>query len=364
MKRILEVIGSMDCGGAENLLMNLLRNINKNEYKVDFLINKKEKCFFEDEILSFGCSIHRIPKFNIVNYFSYKRNLKKIFSEHNYDIVHGHIGSSSGIYLKIAKQSGCSCILHSHNTFREKPTLRDKIFKIFSKKGNRYADFFIACSKQSAIDRFGSKANDKNCFILNNGINVEKNKFNFDIRKSYRKNLGFDDKTLVLGHIGRMVEQKNHIFLIKILSALTNTYNVNAKLLLLGDGPLRQDIEKFAKQNNMFNKIHFVGTTNCPYLYLNCMDAFIMPSLYEGLPLSIIEAQCNGLNCFISDKVPNDCMITNHIYSISLAMDPKFWAKKIFECKQIHRDDSQTIKKAGFDCRDVAETIEKIYSKF
>lgn len=363
MKRILQVIGSMDCGGAENLIMNLLRNINKNEYKIDFLINKKNKCFFEDEILSYGCNIHRISKFNVINYFSYKKNVEKIFKENKYDVVHGHIGSSSGVYLRAAKQAGCFCVLHSHSTFRKNLSLREKVFKKFSKIGNKYADFFIACSKQSGIDRFGERFGGNNSIVLNNGIDIVKNKFDSITRNTFREKLLIKKDCFVVGHVGRMVEPKNHKFLVEILSSLVYDFNIDAELLLVGDGPLRHEIVEISKKFDVFNRIHFVGLTDTPYLYLNCMDAFVMPSLFEGLPLSVIEAQCNGLNCFISDRIPNDCIITNHIYSLQLDKDAKYWAKQISSKEIIHSDDSLTIKKAGFDCSDVAKTIENIYSK-
>jgi hypothetical protein len=221
MIRVLQVFHGMDCGGAETMIMNLYRHIDRSKVQFDFLVHTTKKCFFDDEIRQLGGNIYSVPYYKITNGRQYIKALDDFFKAHpEIKIVHGHLGSCSHIYLQKAKQHGCYAIVHSHNTKPKDFSLKNGLYRLFTYKTRKVADIFFGCSLAAAEYRFGKKiAHSNRCSILKNAIDVNKFAYSDVYRNEIREefNLG---KKFVIGHVGRFNAQKNHTFLIDIFKAI------------------------------------------------------------------------------------------------------------------------------------------------
>ncbi len=220
--RVLQVLHGMDCGGAENMIMNLYRNIDRSKVQFDFLVHTRKKCFFDDEIKSLGGRIFHVPYYNVINHFTYKKLLEIFFKKHpEIRIVHGHLGSCAHIYLSVAKKYGCFAIAHSHATQATDISIKKYLYRIFNMYTRRIADYYFACSKSAGVDRFGERVVSSNRFsVLNNSIDTQKYIFSIKKRGTIRKLLGISDDCFVVGHIGRFNYPKNHSFLIDIFNVV------------------------------------------------------------------------------------------------------------------------------------------------
>ncbi|MEH7385632.1 glycosyltransferase, partial [Bacillus sp. JJ1521] len=254
--RVLHVVVNMNRGGAETLIMNLYRNMDRSKVQFDFLTCKEG--VFDKEILEIGGKIHRIPYISDVGHFGYVKALDQFFKEYNsYKIVHSHLDKMSGLVLRAASKAGIPVrIAHSHNTQSE-GGVATKIYKSYSGKYiNSHATNLFACSNAAAEWLFGQNSKEAN--ILKNGIEYDKFLFSNDSRSDIRKEFNISDETLVLGHIGRFNHQKNHSFLIDVFSELNEKVQ-NSVLILVGDGVLRSRIEEKVRQLNLANKVLFLG---------------------------------------------------------------------------------------------------------
>lgn len=220
-------------------------------------------------------------------------------------------------------------IAHSHSTTNKrekKKNLMKQLLRVFSKV---YATDYMCCSEHAGRWLFGDKEYDKgNVYLLNNAIDIEKFKYDEKLRRKKRKELEIDDDTLVIGHVGRFVEQKNHRFLIDIFNEI-HQKNRNSILLLIGQGPLMKEIKEKVEKLNLSRCVKFLGQRNDANQLYNAMDVFLFPSLYEGLGMVLIEAQANGLPCLASSEVPQTAKITNIIDFIDLKEDKNIWVEKI-----------------------------------
>lgn len=361
--RILHVIGAMNCGGAETMIMNLYRNIDREKIQFDFLVHTEEKCFFDDEIRELGGKIYSVPRFNLINLFSYKKALKKFFSEHSeYTAVHGHIGSSASIYLSVARKHGIYAIAHSHNTNSTEISLKSILYRLFSLRTRRVADRFFACSQDAGIDRFGKKITNSNNFsVIQNAIETDCFIYNESVRLKTRKELGFSDEFIV-GHIGRFSYQKNHEYLLRVFAEVLKLKK-NAILLLLGDGELREEIERKISELSLNEHVVLAGVRKDANRILNAMDCFVFPSHFEGLGIVAIEAQCNSLPCFINETFPTELDINSNLHRLSLQSGPNVWAREIVEkSKRIPADEAVgNVRQAGYDIKQVSKKLEEVY---
>ena len=317
-QRILQVFGALDRGGAETMIMNIYRNIDRGKIQFDFVKHTNQKCAYDEEIKKLGGKIYCMPKYKIINHFQYKRAWKSLLKNcPEYKIIHGHIRSTASIYLKIAKQMGLITICHSHSISDGKG-LKALVKKYIQKRIPQYCDYVMACSKQALIWLFGLKYNNpENSLIINNPIDTNKFKFNKQYRTSIRKKYNLDDKSILIGHIGRFVDVKNHRFIIKIAKKIVNQNN-NIYFMLCGDGELKDKIQKKVQKYKLSNNILFVSSKTDIYKYYNAFDYFILPSKYEGLGMVLIEAQINGLRCLASDKIPYEAKISNKLEFLTL----------------------------------------------
>jgi glycosyltransferase involved in cell wall biosynthesis len=360
--RVLHVLASLDRGGAETMIMNIYRKINKNIIQFDFVVNKKnDKYSYESEIIEFGGRIYYMPQYKIVNYFSYKRAWTHLLSKHKeWKIIHGHHTSAAVIYLNIANKKKLTTIAHSHTAGGEGNI--KSITKILMRYPLRYiATYLFACSGSAGKWMFGNNVSEKdNFFILKNAIDIKNFIYNENVRKRKQEELGVENK-FVVGHVGRFQKEKNHKFLIEIFKEI-HEKNHNACLLLVGDGELREKMEKKVKNLGLTDFVIFTGVRDDIAELMQAMDVFVFPSLYEGLPVTLIEAQASGLKCLVSDSITDEVGKTNLVEFISLNKSYDYWAEYALKCKlNNYRNMSPEIVIDGYDVRKEVSKLVDFY---
>lgn len=363
--RVLQVIGAMDRGGAETLVMNLYRNIDRSRIQFDFLVNEKRECDFDSEIKELGGKIYYIPRYKIFNYFHYKAECRKFFSNHHYSIVHGHIGLPAAIYLNIAKHNGAFTIAHSHRAnFPLNPS--ELAFRICSSSVRNVADYFIACSEQAGIDRFGNAiTHGPNYAVLKNGVDLNKMHYDQAARALIRNELNIPLNAPVFGHVGRLTEIKNHRFLLDVFSEILKR-KPESILLLCGRGELEKQLKFQAQELGIDQSVQFLGVRDDIPKVLSAVDVFLFPSLSEGLGLAVVEAQSSGLPCIVSTGVPDSVKIREQTEFLDLSLGANKWAseaiKALSECDASTRDKAFiNAQVAGFDIKDSTNWLCKLY---
>lgn len=360
--RVLHVFGRLDAGGAESRTMDIYRHIDREKVQFDFAIHTEDKCFFTDEVIDLGGRIYSFPRFNGKNYFEYKQSWAVFFEQHTeYKVVHGHQTSTAFVYLREAKKKNIAKrIAHARNSNKD-----SFVKNITTRFAKFYATDLLAVSKLAAISEFGQRDVSRGKVkVIPNAIETKKYKFSPDTRKVTREKLGFNNELLII-HIGRFHVQKNHEFLIDIFQELSKT-DSGAKLLLVGDGPLKSKIENKVQQLNLEDKVMFIGIRNDVPDLLQAADILIFPSFYEGLPGVVLEAQAAGLPCVISDRITDEVSITNLVTYLSLVTEKQLWVDCIiYNYKKNNNREKifEEIKEKGYDIEDVAVRYELFYKK-
>lgn len=361
--RVLQVVGRMRRGGMETLIMNIYRNIDRTKVQFDFLVHYSDAGEYDDEIRSLGGNIYCIPVMTDKRFFSYYYSLNKFFDTHTeYKIVHGHWTTTAIFYLGAAKAKKIPVrIAHSHNTRHER-TLKGLVSDCLHKPIKYVATDFFSCSDAASslfltskdIGRYGST-------ILNNGIEVAKFKFCKRIRDEVRHELKLETQ-FVVGHIGTFSQQKNHIFLIDVFCKVLQQ-EPNAVLLLVGGGGDEQKVRDKVKLTGIEDSVCFLGIRDDISRLLMAMDAFVFPSISEGLGIVLIEAQATGMHCFTSAKVvPAAAQVTELLEYIPLESGATAWATKILESRNVVRTDQTVqVKQAGYDIAETGKWLEEFY---
>ena len=295
MIRILQCVNDMHRAGLETMLMNYYRNIDREKIQFDFLTHRPQRSDYDDEIESLGGKNYA-PRLYPQNYPKYFKWMKQFFSEHpEYKIIHSHIDAMSYLPLKAAKKANIPIrIAHSHNT------AIDRDFKYLLKTYFRFklpkvANYYCACGKEAGEFLFPGKE----YMYVPNAIEIDRFLFNENVRMKKRRELGIKDE-IVIGHIGRMSYQKNHKYLIDVFAEILKKKN-DSILLLIGVGEKLDDIKKYVEKLGLSEQVRFLGNrADVDELY-QAMDVFVMPSLFEGLPVVGVEAQFSGLSCIFSD---------------------------------------------------------------
>lgn len=362
--RILHVIGIMNRGGAETMIMNLYRNIDRTKVQFDFVENSSAPAVFDEEIESLGGRIFRCPHYNGKNHLSYTAWWNSFFAEQKdeYSVVHGHLGSTAAIYLSIAKRYGIYTIAHSHNV-NKMLSMGDILYGLFAYPTRFVADSFFACSVEAGVSRYGKKiGNDEvRCVVLRNAIDTNRFVVNTDAQKRMRKVLNLSENQTVIGNVSRFSEQKNHTFLLDIFAQI-HRKNPEAMLLLVGDGDLRPQIEKNIMELGLTDSVIMTGIQSNTWDYYQVMDVFLMPSYYEGLPVSLVEAQTAGLPCCVSSAVPRESALTDLVQFRSLKDTADQWADWVLERAHIPRRDMRSaICEAGYDIASTSRWLENFY---
>lgn len=360
MKRVLHCFNGLDNGGVEAFVMNVYRNIDRTKIQFDFLLRDNNRTHYWDEIESMGGRIFvtpTYPKRAISNYFE----TKKFLEEHReYETIHVH--ANSLIYMnaiKIAKKLKIkNRIIHSHNTRPQKDILV-YLHKHNKKHIDKYANIKLACSNVAGEWMF-----DSDFQVINNGINSEKFRYNEKIRNDIRDQLGINDEVLI-GNIGRFVEQKNHSFIIDVFSEYKKM-NTKSKLLLMGFGELENDIRNQVEQLCLEDDVIILTDRNDAYNILQAVDVFLFPSKFEGLGISLVEAQASGLSCLVSDNIPKEAIFDNRVNVLSFDENKSVWANKLdILCKSNYKREvgADIVKSNNYDICNTCEQLIQIYSR-
>ena len=357
MKRLLCIVGAMNVGGAETFLMKIYRTIDREKYQFDFCVAKKEKNDYEDEINSLGGKMYRItPKTQ--GFFKNFNDIKRIVKENKYEyVIRISQNSMSAIELFAAKLGGAKKIVfRSSNTSVHGGTLEKICHKLFKPIANIISNVKIAPSKEAAKFMFGRRK----YYQINNGLDLDKFSFSDDKRKKYRNEFDVQDDVKVIGHVGRFTFQKNHKFLIDVFSEYQKL-NSNSELWLFGTGELEDETKEYAKNNK---RIRFMGLRKDINEIYSAMDCFVFPSLFEGMPNTVIEAQTSGLHCLVSDTITKDCNISDNVEFLSLNNNAEEWAKRIvFISNEERKEKTKLIKDNKYDIIDVANEFINIIFK-
>lgn len=355
--RILQSVNIMDRAGLETMLMNYYRNIDRDVVQFDFLTHRDFEGAYDDEIRTLGGKIYHAPRLYPQHLSSYYKYMRKLFCEHReYRIIHSHMDSMSYFPLKAAKLNGIPIrIAHSH-TSKLDFDLKFPIKYYALKSLTKVANYNIACGKIAGKFLF----HDSQFGIVHNAIDLSKFAFDEEIRKTIRNKLNIQN-CFVIGHVGRFCYIKNQLFLVEILKEVLK-YRPNSILALVGKGPDERKIREKAKKLGVENNVLFlIDRADVAELY-QAFDIFVMPSLFEGLPVVGVESQANGLPVIISDKVSSEIMITNNISQLSLKNSASEWANCILtsDCKRNNFAFSE-LQKAGYDIKNEAMNLQNFY---
>lgn len=357
---------SFDVGGEETIVFNIYENMNRKNIQIDFCAQYNggnEE--YRNKIINNGDHFFAMKKRND-NIFSrglYFLDVYYLLKHQKYDIVHIHSGNLLGFALGVivAKKNTHKIILHSHNTGIK--SWKNSLLKKVCTPLMQQADIFLACSKEAATFKFPIKVIEQNQYeVIKNGIPYELYLYNESIRIQYRKKFNINEKELVLGFVGRLVDQKNPLLLLDILKQL-KIRKPNVKLIIVGDGKLKCELEKNVKIYGLQKYVLFLGSRSDVYNIMQAFDVFLLPSRYEGLGIVAIEAQASGLPTFVSSAVPEEANISNLFYKLHNDNSIDEWVKLI--TKHLNHDRKMSmvtnILNSGFSIQQTANRIQEIY---
>lgn len=361
--RILHEVVLMDPGGIETQLMRIYRNIDRSKVQFDFLLHRTQEGAYDAEIRAMGGRIYYAEPFNPFRYADYYRSMLRFFKAHSeYKIMIAHTELALGP-LVCAKKAGIPMrICYSHNgrfAFSLKRCFMD-FETLFLKK---YCTDMFAVSKLAARYTFGAKTVDaQKVRIIQNGIHVEDFVFDEAVRNQKRKELGMEN-ALIIGHVGRFMVQKNHMFLLVVFAQLQRL-RPEARLLLIGEGRLEEKIRQKAEELGVLKFITFLGRRSDVNAWMKAMDVLLLPSLWEGFPNVAIEAQASALPTYMSENITDEAAFSPYCRRLSLEDGAKAWAEEI--CGDLTHplprvDMSQTMLEKGCDVRATAKWYEQFY---
>lgn len=358
--RVAQIVGKWFGGGVESIVMNYYSHIDRNKIQFDFICDSDSTNIPKDKIISMGGRVILVSPYQHI--FKYNRELMKIFKENKYKIVHSHINTLSIFPLRIAKKAGVPIrIAHSHSTTNIKEWKKNILKQMLRPFSKVYANQYMCCSQYAGEWLFNKKTfKQGKVYLLNNAIDVDKFKYNKTIRADKRKELNIDDNTFVVGHIGRFVEQKNHLFLIDLFNELHKEKS-NSLLILVGQGPLFDAVKAKVHRLGLENCVLLLGQRNDVFDLYQAFDMFVLPSLYEGLPVVGVEAQTSGLPSIFSDKITKEVRLLESTKFISLNADiNKVWVENMLT-KYDRFDVSEIIRNKHFDINIEAKKLTNKY---
>ena len=363
MLRVLHSVSNMGRAGIETILMNYYREFDRSRIQFDFLANKPVPGEYDEEIREMGGRIFVSPGLNPVHFPRYRRFVADlIHSNPEIKIVHSHNEAMGYYALKSAKDAGIRVrIAHAHST----QIIRDYKYplKLLCKQllPGAATDYW-SCGRDAGIYYFGKERWNASGFILHNAIDVTRFAFRQESRERLRQLHGLE-KCFVIGHVGRFNVEKIHTRLLDILAEIEKTVP-EARLVLIGNGEREQSVKEKARDMGIQDKVLFLGQMPDVSEWYQAMDCFVMPSLFEGLPVVGIEAQAAGLPCFFSDRVTDEILLSPETHRISLLADDAEWAGEILTAKQSETDrakGAEIIRQAGYDIHMEARRLQEIY---
>lgn len=359
--RILEIVNVMDRAGLETMLMNYYRHIDRSLVQFDFLTHRPQEGAYDQEILKLGGRIFRAPRLYPQNCSKYRRYMRTFFAEHDYPVVHSHIDAMSAFPLAMAQACGVTVrVAHSHSDSVDRD-IKYPIKEIARRRLPGIATHYWACSEAAGAFLFG-ESNRSKLKIVKNAIDLAGFAYAASERDAKRAELGASNHQIVIGHVGRFAAVKNQGFLIDVLAALLSQGH-DALLVFVGDGELKGDIQEKAEAAGLSGKIRFLGLRGDVAQLMQAFDILCFPSLHEGIPLTLIEAQASGLPVLTSDGVSAEALVLPNCARLSLSISAELWARKVVELFKVGRcmDCHDALVNAGYEIESSARGLQKAY---
>lgn len=362
MTSVLIVAGKLVIGGAERVCRNIGYYADPSRFRIDYLVFGDEIGSYEADLLAKGCKIYHWQTPG-AGYWRYYRQLVRLMREKQYDVVHCHTMFNSGIVLLAAKRCGIPIrIAHSHSIRgpEHRGLVKTSYEAMMRRWILRYATHCIGCGQAAGNWLFGEASFQKRGIVLLNGIELEQFRFDPRIREKLREKHQLTGR-IVIGHVGHLAAVKNQIFLLRLLPELLSR-QPDAHLILLGEGGDRAMLEQEIRRLQIEKAVTMTGNVSNVNEYLSLMDVFIFPSLYEGMPLAVVEAQANGLPCIISDRVPRDVYLTDLVQPLPLDCDQSDWIQAVINAKRADPEASlRQLCQSGFDLYNMLDKLYTIY---
>ncbi|MGG1242643.1 glycosyltransferase family 1 protein [Bacillus cabrialesii] len=369
-QRVLHVLSGMNRGGAETMVMNLYRKMDRSKVQFDFLTYRNDPCAYDEEILSLGGRLFYVPSIGQSNPLTFVRNVRNTIKENGpFSAVHAHTDFQTGFIALAARLAGVPVrVCHSHNTswktgFNWKDRLQLMVFRRLILAN---ATALCACGEDAGRFLFGrSNMERESVHLLPNGIDLDLFAPNGQ-RDEEKTARGIAADRLIIGHVARFHEVKNHAFLLKLAAHLKER-GVRFQLVLAGDGPLREKMEEEARRQDLLSEVLFLGTEDRIHELMRTFDVFVMPSLYEGLPVVLVEAQASGLPCIISDNITEKVDAgLGLVTRLSLSEPIGIWAETIARAAAAGRPKRELIKETlaglGYDAQQNVGALLNVYN--
>ena len=362
MIRVAVIMGKMDSGGKKNLVMEYYRHIDRSKIQFDFICDSDSQAIPTEEIESLGGRVYLIPPYQDI--FANMKELKRICKENNYPIMHAYNSTMNLFSMRVAKQVGIPVRISESLSMAHKEDQKTKIKKILRPFSKWYVTHFLACGEDCGRWQFGDKLFDSGKVeVFKTAINTEFNAFDSEVRSKTRKEHQWEDK-IVIGHIGRFTAQKNSVRLIEIYAAIAKA-EPKAILCLIGDGELKDEMMHKIRELGIEDKVDYLGRREDIQQFYNAMDCFVLPSLYEGLPVVGLEAESCGLPMFFSTEVTPEANACELGHFIDLSVSDEEWAEQILSAVRtnmpVRRSHAYEVAKAGFDSKAESIRLQEYY---
>lgn len=353
--KVVHVLGSVNKGGVESIVFNYSKAL-KDFVEPTFICFDDSTAIPTELIEEIGGHYYIVP--HVKHLRKFNKAFKKILTDQKYDLVHSHINTLSVFPLRVAKKCGYNIrIAHAHSHSSKEEWLRNIIKGMLKKFSKKYATYLIACGELAGRYQYGNKAfNNGRVHLLRNAIDIDLFAFDKKRRDEIRKELNLSEQDVLVGTIGRLCSQKHHSYLLKIAEQLPEY-----KFIIIGAGELKEELESYIKEHNIKN-VNLYGTTDNPSYFYNAFDVFVLPSLYEGVPVTGIEAQANGLYCLISDRVSKETDCSGYLKFVPIGDDNiSRWVDEL-KVKHEHVDHYKEVTEAGFNIKDASKKLLEIYN--
>ena len=361
MKRVLQGLGSLNMGGAETMVVNVLENLDRQTVTFDFVIPGAEEGLLEPRVTKLGAKVYHTPKRSESFVGSY-RAFERVIRENGYQTVHLHTQNAffTAIHVFLARRAGAKrIVVHSHNTMDWRGGMALRLHKACRKWLYRHADVRLACGREAAEWLFGTT---EGVEVLPLPVCCDRFLFDESKREALRSQLGAEERTMYL-HVGRFMDVKNHAFLIQVFEEI-HRRAPNSLLVLVGDGALRPDIEKQAAQAGLTDSVVFMGNVDNVAELMMAADAMVFPSKYEGFPTVLLEAQAAGLDAFVSDSITKEIVMTGRIHPLSLEQGAQAWADAILQTRRApNRAADNAAIRERYDVSVAAARLTQIYTQ-
>lgn len=363
MKNILVIIGALRTGGAEKITVDLIENMNRTGMDFYFLVFGNEIGNYEDRVQKMEGKVIHIPR-PLFPYLKYKLDLKNIWDQYGpFDIVHTHTLLNNGINCRIFCDFGCKRLIshsHSTNSNRKNSFIALIYERLMKHMIRRYATDYLACGEEAGEYLYGKEFFRREGKVIHNGVEFSTVSFQPETRKLLRDQMGLRN-TCVIGHVARLEKLKNHEFVLEILKELNN-FSDRFLYMIVGEGSYREAIKNKVKELGLEGQVLMLGNRDDVHQIQNVFDLVIYPSLYEGIPVALIEAQINGVPCIVSENISKEVKIREKTKFVSLEKTAKEWAEEVLSYQNVSREDNVMLETGKlYDIKVSAENLRQVY---